>query len=414
MNNSYLSYKDLENQNISNKIRRTALFILMFITLVQQMPIIKDVMYTELRLILYLGFALLTLASLFPISKYINYSLSKLFILSISYTFLLYIVILLFSDKTTNISVFELLIPFGIFLCSLRTDFTRKQLSLLLISYIALSTILGVSLIFYYGEGFEIMSSYFVTGKNQVGPIIGIAIVITLVWIFNKKNFLMKFPTVINIIFLVLLISSIAVIRNRSTLVGVLLILLMLLIPTVLKFKPTYKNIVLLQIGLIILAIAIVAGGFNSISLVIWEAITSNYQVTDLNSLSAGRTSVYLESLLFSFQNPLLGELSAGQTIHEVPHNYILNKWVNFGVIGSLPIVMLYLYLWFFVIRNFIKRNKNNNTFTLPVWVLLFSLIVSLFEYTYPFGPGSSQLMLWLLMGQYFKHNISPLTQRQL
>ena len=122
-----------------------------------------------------------------------------------------------------------------------------------------------------------------------------------------------------------------------------------------------------------------------------------------ITDLSAGRTDVYKFALEFAIQHPILGELEGFRFIYGNPHNYILNKWVNYGILGSLPLVLFYLYLWFFAFKE-IKSHVKNTNFTLPLWVLLFSLVVSLFEYTYPYGPGTSQLMVWFLLGQYFRN----------
>jgi hypothetical protein len=32
-------------------------------------------------------------------------------------------------------------------------------------------------------------------------------------------------------------------------------------------------------------------------------------------------------------------------------------------------------------------------------------LITSLFEYSHPFGPGVTQIMVWFLLGQYLRHS---------
>lgn len=65
------------------------------------------------------------------------------------------------------------------------------------------------------------------------------------------------------------------------------------------------------------------------------------------------------------------------------------------------PFVLLYLYLRYFSLNEI--KNKEKNKFTLPIWVLLFSLIINTFVYTYPYGTGTSQIMLWFLLGQYIR-----------
>ena len=131
------------------------------------------------------------------------------------------------------------------------------------------------------------------------------------------------------------------------------------------------------------------------------KSLTLNHDITDFNSMSAGRLDGYELALDYIVQHPVSGGLVGDVEFNYIPHNYILYNWLNYGIVGSIPLVGFYLYLFYFAFRGI--YHKQINGFTLPMWVLLFSLIVSLAEYTYPYGPGVSQLMLWFLIGQYVK-----------
>ncbi|MCM3617921.1 O-antigen ligase family protein [Sutcliffiella horikoshii] len=298
----------------------------------------------------------------------------------------------------------ELLIPFGLLVCSINTDFNRKQLSGFLIWYIVLALVMGLSSIFYYGEGFTIKELYSVPSKNQIGPILGISTVIIGIWILNKNQLEFKFNSLFfKLSLFFLLLSTILVIRNRASLIAIIITLLFYLIREY-KFKLTVGRVLLGPFLVIATILLFYYGTFNGLLDVFWKSITLNYDVNNLNSLSAGRTEVYALSIQFIMQNPFLGELTSIQPFqYTTPHNYILNKWVQYGIVGSLPYIIFYCFLWVYSIRGILIVKS---LFSLAHWVLFFSLIVSIFEYTYPYGPGVSQLLVWFLLGQYLKETL--------
>ncbi len=395
--------KSLRNGSNKNQYKRMVLFILINLTIIQQMPFIKDQFYSQIRLILYVGFALSSAISFLRINKFSKVNFVRYFIFTITYSFVLVFIVKIFVGDSTE--MFELIIPFGVLICSLNTNYNKRQLSNLLIWYVILSLILGTSSIFYYGQGFTITRNYFLVGKNQIGPLLGISAVISGIWILNKKQFDVKYDNLIfKMAIFVLLIASIIVIRNRSGLLGIF-ITAILALPKEYKFRFTIKNILILQVVLLVFVLSYFLGLFDGIIDAIFKSLFFNYDISDINSISAGRTNVYTTSLKFIRRHPILGELGTGKAIFSIPHNYIINKWVKYGVFGSLPLILFYLYLWFFSFKEIKVKCKKTNYALLPIWVLLFSLIVSMFEYTYPYGPGVSQLMVWFLLGQYFRNN---------
>jgi len=392
-----------EEIEVLNKFmfKRIIFNVLILITIIQQMPIIKDIFYDKIRLFLYISFGLISFISFLNINKFFKIKFIKYYIFTLLYSLILFIINNTFSNISFNI--FELTIPFGILISSMNINYSRRQLSNLLFWYILLSAILGISSIFYYGQGFSITRNYFLTAKNQIGPILGIATIILGIWILDEKQFDIKFNRLIfKLILLFMLLASILTIRNRSGLLGIFIVLIIMLTKEY-KFKRNIRNILILFSVFFALFILTLLGVLDGVADYIYKSIFLNYNISDLNSVSAGRIYGYKLAFRFLMDYPILGQLETGEILQFTPHNYILNKWVKFGVIGSLPFILFYLYLYIFTIKSIYKSN-NRIKFSLYLWVLLFSLIVSIFEYTYPYGPGVSQVMTWFLLGQFFNN----------
>ncbi len=384
-------------------------FILIILTIIQQMPVIKDVYYNQIRLLLYLCFGIFSFFSIIDFAELLKHKIIKYFLICIVYFTLLSVVATISKTQFRISDIFELLVPFGILLCSLKTSFNEKQLENIISVYVLLSAILGISSIFYYGEGFLITKNYFLQGKNQIGPLCGISAVITAYRIFNTNNTQYNriknmFYLLYNLILLFSLIASIIVIRNRSGLTAIAIIIILLILKEF-RIKFTLKNIIITYFLLLMIIVLIVMGLLGVVFQAIKDAYVLNYDITDLNSISAGRVIVYKSAITYIYTNSVFGEFGAINKFYGVPHNYILNKWVRYGIVGSLPLVSFYCFLWYFVFVGLKRSYRALKINRLPLWLLLFSLIVSLFEYTYPFGPGVSQIMLWFLLGQYLRRN---------
>lgn len=403
MNYNYVVTRRLKKTN-RNQLKRIMFYILISLTIIQQMPVIKDLFYGQMRLYLYISFGLFSVVSFFHINRFFKINFVRYFIFTVAYVLILFIIIKIINNELADI--FEIIIPFGILFCSLNTHFDKRRLSNFMIWYTLLSVTLGLGSIFYYGDGFIIPRSYFLTGKNQIGPLLGVSAIIVGMWNINSSQFDLRYNSKIaKMGIFILLVLPVAVIRNRSGLVGVVFTLLFLIAE---EYRPrnTIKNILIFMVVLLILIVLFFGRMFNELINAIYKTLFLNYDIHDLNSISAGRIGTYILSLEFIMQNLTLGELVTGGVIGSTSHNYILNKWVRFGLVGSFPIVLFYLYLWCFVFKAiFMNGNRDKTHFSLPIWVLLFSLIVSLFEYTYPYGPGVSQVMVWFLLGQYFRFN---------
>jgi O-antigen ligase len=392
--------ESLEKCYDNNRFKQTFITILILISVVQQMPIVRELYYTELRFVLYGLFGVFGIFSFKQILKYPKLKILNVFEFAIIYS----VIITLLSFEENSIStLLEMLIPFSIMIISINVYFNKQQLKRLLFVYIMAVTILGISSLFFYGKGFEVTQLYLIPSKNQIGPMIGIALVISLIWNLNNNYFKSKYTTrIILLSFSTLLLLSLITIRNRSGLVALIIIGITYLFKNK-RIKITMKKIIIFQLVLIIVFLLILSGAFNNMLETIWNSFTLNYNIRDLDSLSAGRFNVYKEAIEYIIEYPILGEfLNNNKFNYLTPHNYVLNKLVNFGFLVSLPILINYFYIGYYVIR---KTYSKSTDVSLASYLLLFSITISIFEYTYPYGPGVTQLMVWFMIGQEIKKN---------
>jgi len=299
-------------------------------------------------------------------------------------------------------SFMTLLIPFGIMLCSIVTHFSELELKKLMIFYSVLVVLLGLASIFYYGNGFNIAKVYAIPMKNQLGPIIGNALIILSYLIFeNSKKAEEMIIRFIYLFMLILGFLTLIVIRNRSGIVGCAVVIFIMFLMNY-KFKLTLCNLIILEIISIMFLVLQVNGFFDVLWEMIWDSMTLNFDVADLQSLSSGRTDVYVYSIKYISENSLGGNLLNFYGFsHGNVHNYILFTLVRYGLVLSLPLVLFYLYLIKSVFCNL--SSKINNVSGVSIWLLSLSIIVSLFEYSYPYGPGVTQIIVWTMIGQFFR-----------
>ncbi|MGH2101170.1 O-antigen ligase family protein [Aerococcus urinaeequi] len=362
------------------------------------MPIINETLYAPIRLLIYFVYAIYVFFVVIKQKLIIRNKFYFIFLLTVIYSVLVSII-----NLDTNF--LQLLIPFMILIASyeaiLDWDLIKKITSI----FIGLTTLLSISSVFYYVGGFVITQTYSIPAKNQIGPMIALAIVISY-FLFNNSKYLgiglfTKWLCIISFFFNIL---AILVIRNRAGLLALGIVFFLDFFRNKLFVKYfSYKQIILVILIFMLIIYLLLSGKLDSIYEFIWNSITLNYDTTNLQSLSAGRTETYIEGLLFALNNPVLGAMDMESLPFGTPHNYIINNIVNYGLILPIPLIAFYLYLWFFSIKNlFIKKENYDQLFFVP-WMLLLTLIISLFEYTYPYGPASSQFMLWFLIGQFLR-----------
>lgn len=300
----------------------------------------------------------------------------------------------LISGKIYFGEIIEVTLPLILLLFGYFNTLSDRQFDKTISSYIFIVFCLGMFLIFYYGSGFEITQIYFFGSKNQVGPMIFGSAVVALIKLADLIETQYKKRSLF--FYILILFSCVVfglVLRNRSGLLGFAIVAIIYLLN---KFsKISYKRILYINIAMFGIIGLYFYGVFDGVIEIVEKALFFNYDLTNIDSISAGRVRVYKWALEFLNSSPILGEVLIDSNI-ETPHNYLLNLWLKFGYFGMLPITILYFSLWIKVLKGILKRRTN-----LGIYLMLLALIVSFLEPTYPFGPLSAQSLTWFCFGKY-------------
>jgi O-antigen ligase len=356
-------------------------------------------LYLILRPIIYVVFALTLLLVINSKSNLNSNSFLSLYSVFIYFTILFALLISFFKSEFPTSTILAFLLPYFIIYLGFKINISEKQLSKMILHYMNLVTLLGLFILFHYGNGFHITEQYFFSSKNQVGPLIGSVALLALITLLNKNNNKISINKVWLFVLFVVNFSSIIVIRNRSGLVALGVCLVVFLLSKIKIKKRFNKTILLTPIMLLVLGISVSSNILSPIYDVIYRTLFMNYNVSDLNSLSANRTDTYGSVLQFLKVSPFFGEQLVNSDIFETPHNYLLNLWLRFGIFGMLPITIFYIALWVFVLFQTVVVKK----FDISFYLILFALVISFFEYSFPFGPLTTVTVTWFLFGHYLK-----------
>ncbi len=297
------------------------------------------------------------------------------------------------------LDVKELSVPFVICFSSYylyRLNALNLRKSLKPILFIGL--ICATTIIFTTG-GLEIVTIYRTgVSKNQTAPFFAyIGLIAFIYFIFDNPSKNIRWFL---IAVFIICIGFAIINRARTTLLtslGIITILLfikyrfhsVLIIPTIAFFS-------ILLFG-------------NVIDVIIQDSIIGHQDINDLNSITSGRTERNAIAMDFINHHPLFGAFEEGHDCydiwkdsHKVPHNFILWKLVKYGFVLSFPYVFMY-FLIAFKILNILRDNLRNNLVVMAGFFI--SYITSLSEYSAPFGPGTSFILFYILLGRAIYFN---------
>lgn len=267
-----------------------------------------------------------------------------------------------------------------------------NKLNRILIYLCVLTCICGISAIIISG-GFEISSLYREgISKNQTAPYFAQFSIVSLVIALNSKN--PKISILMYFIALILLTYPI-VLRARAATLGAVFIELCVLYH---RYRLRVMYVVL------IFLVVIVSNYGEELRMLFELSIIGNTDINDIDSVTSGRVSRNGVSFNDWVDNFFLGTLNSDSFVgdkivngtYDIPHFYLLWTLVKYGIIGSLPFIIIY-------ISNFVyafKILKKKCAASMLMFACIgFSYIVSFAEYCAPFGPGSSFILTYTLFG---------------
>lgn len=250
-------------------------------------------------------------------------------------------------------------------------------------TYIA--SLSALSIVIFIAGGINISEMYYDLPKNQFGPYFAIAAVLSIYTAIpstnnlNAKNFLLKLALVVpNVLVLV-------VVRTRTAMLSFAIILLLFIF----HYTVSFKN----KIKYFLAALLIIALNIETIT----TSLFLNYDTSNVDSVTAGRAQVYKEALGVIDQYPFTGRLFKNIEIHtnlqsEIIHNYLLFLYFEIGIFAA-GFIMIYFMLLFKVIKDIINKKLFSGL------LLCMLYVVSISEYTFPFSPGLTVFIPFLLMG---------------
>ena len=389
-------------------IIKNIVFIALLLTIIQQFPYVRENYYSQIRILLYLFFGIFSFIGIFISKPKLTLFIKVFFVCTLLWyllMFIFYITGLNFKNPyNTGNDILEPVIPLGLLVLAYKFNFSDNEIKKFSIIYIIFVTIMGIANIVYYGIGLEIPKIYIENfPKNQIGPILSISSIICFYLFLNniiKRNSLAI--SYIYIIFNIINLICLALIRNRSGLLATFIIITFLILfyyKYIKKNTKVYLNIIAIFVILVFLDIN--TSIFNSSISFLYNSFTANYNISDMDNLSAGRVKIYEIAIIFLKNNFFLGELNSSEYVPGIAHNYLLNKVVKYGLIGSIPLIFLYLYIVIFIFKTLLKQIKLGRNINLSLLLIWQAIIISFFEYSYPYGPGVSQALSWFLLGQY-------------
>lgn len=295
--------------------------------------------------------------------------------------------------------IHELFIPIVAMIIGYNLKFNNRQvLALIAIFSIVVLVIIGNRIATDLGSFYiEEVTSF--VGKNTVGVLlctIG-SIGIQMAYSPNYNTFERMVSGIVFFISLIFLLT----IRGRTATLGLMIIFVFTTIMYITRYKTStgFKAILGIVFLLLIInflsPIELIPGSqdyiYNSFFLGKEADVLSDRGVRNAQAIEIIKNS------------PFLGRLSLEYNVEWV-HNYPLLKMSNFGLFGSIPWMLLYIYILINVLKP-IVRQKTFDIQNVGYIMMLSPFFVSMGEPTLPYGPGTVTVINFLFFGNAIRHS---------
>lgn len=222
--------------------------------------------------------------------------------------------------------------------------------------------------------------------KNQIGAAFTVIAIICAVLAMDKKT---KWLTTVYVIISLLNIYPAIFFSCRTALLCYSLIVCYIIFASY-----GYKGIMVLPV--VILAIVLLGG--SDLQILLYESVIGNRDSSNIDNLTSGRLTHASIAYNYFLKHPFLGYYGSGDySLTARAHIYLLRRLSEWGLIGVLPFFVLYFSIFKLFIRSF-----KLGTILLAA-LLMLAMIESFSEYAPPFGPGSSFLMMFIIIGYYLR-----------
>ena len=261
----------------------------------------------------------------------------------------------------------------------------------LLMAFSGFTLFVGLMQVFTNVGGFIISDQYLTDNKNALGVLLASTTVVLVLLGMNQRR-----TIILKIIILSLAVLSFFIlltIRARGSTVTVLLMLLYIFYE---RFKG--RNFVVYLLGVLILLVIVLMVLPDSFI----EYFTDSFTLNREGDITSGRAQRNQAGLSFLAQYPLFGNLGKNVDVGII-HNYLLNRTFAFGLVFVFPIFLMFVFILVFDIKRSICANNRENG-NIGYYLLLIPFIISMAEYSFPYGPGTATVFNFLLFGMSLKY----------
>lgn len=318
---------------------------------------------------------------------------------------LLFIIIIFIaaSGKSYYYELREITIPLLTLTFSYYTYYNEKELSSLLLWTCIGIAIMGFYKVFNDIGGLVIIEQYKFQAKNQITPLIssGIVIVLYLILVNAFKGSIAK--NTFAMFLLLGLFSILLVARGRAALIITLLLILFVIFNYIKKSATLVMYLIIFTLILVL--------GYPYIR----SALILHYNINNISDISTGRSDRVINGYEYIMDNIWLGELASPSGVPTI-HNYLLLKLVNYGIFIGGVFLFLYLRYLIVVIKGCFYNRNNSNIYTLGYILMTIPFLMSLSEYSYPFGPGTTIVINYFMLGQAIykqQHSSTKIMQKK-
>ena len=334
----------------------------------------------------------------FSLERYASPRFMRYLFLTIAFVGLVFLVFRLTHKHVRLEDLFQLVVAFLCIGIGTGLDYKPKSWANICFYYTLALCVMIVINCFYHAGGLYIPEHYMVDkGKNQMGGLLAIGAASLFFWGMKLKEERAHYMILFTFSFLLLLL-----IRARADLFALIACVLFVFVKeSELHLKANAKTIV----AILCLALSgyILFNGFLKDDLK--RFMYGGHGGYSMEQASTHRWERNRQGIDFVSEHVIEGEQESESGILLI-HNYPLLRLVRYGLF-SFPLLAFYL---FFIgnVAYHVFKHRRTKIRDVGYVVCVVPLIVSLAEPSFPYGPGSVQMLAFLLLGASFRWNQEP------
>lgn len=332
---------------------------------------------------------------------FINFKLYHKIFIIIMILLMYYMVVYLLglNEHTIYLDIYEFILSFAMLITMMSIDINTQSKNIILLSFAYLVIAASFITIYYVNGSIWISSENYIGGtslykitKNAFSPLLAYSILILIYkYIYEIRNIRYLFAALLGFIPLLSM-------QARSNIGVVLIVLLVMLI---FRSKELKKNIIraIILISVLFCISTIAIGHFTQYT-VSFLKLNSQYigNSNYLDVLFSGRLSNIQYAFNLFCANPLFGTFFDDKYVALSAFGSVHSVWLRALLYGGILYFIVFLSLVIEIV-SLIKELYNKQP--IVYFLLLGGLVISFLEPIAPFGPGTTYLMYWMIMGFY-------------